>query len=103
MSKSIARLLTLSFTLCGALVLQGCSDDPEQPGETGGTNTNPTGPTGSTPGGTNTGAGGYQCDPKGMNPAMGDLLNAPLKPDVTVIKRAPKHPGNPGPKDLPAF
>lgn len=97
MSKSIARLLTLSFTLCGALVLQGCSDDPEQPGATGGTNTTPTG----TP--TNTGGGGFQCDPKGMNPVMGDLLNAPLKPDVTVIRRAPKHPGNPGPKDLPAF
>jgi len=41
------------------------------------------------------------CDPKGANPEMGALLNAPVDSDVEVIVKKPQHPGKPGPKDLP--
>ncbi len=43
----------------------------------------------------------FQCDPKGVNPEMGDLLNAELEQGVEVIVKEPVHPGNPGPIDLP--
>lgn len=43
----------------------------------------------------------YVCDPKGANPAMGDLFNAPLASDVEVITKEPQHPGDPGPNNLP--
>ena len=43
----------------------------------------------------------FQCDPKGANPEMGDLLNAELDQGVEVIVKEPVHPGNPGPTDLP--
>jgi len=43
----------------------------------------------------------YVCDPKGANPAMGDLFNAPLASDVEVITKEPQHPGDPGPSNLP--
>jgi hypothetical protein len=43
----------------------------------------------------------FVCDPKGANPAMGDLFNAPLANDVEVITKEPQHPGDPGPSNLP--
>jgi len=43
----------------------------------------------------------YECDPVGDNPAMGELLNAPLDDTVEVIQKTPQHPGDPGPDGLP--
>lgn len=43
----------------------------------------------------------YTCDPMGSNPAMGELLNAPVDSDVTVVMKTPQHPGDPGPEGLP--
>jgi hypothetical protein len=43
----------------------------------------------------------YTCDPVGANPAVGLLLNAPLDSSVEVIVKDPRHPGDPGPSNLP--
>ena len=44
---------------------------------------------------------GCTCDPVGAFPAQGTLLNAPLKTDVEVLVRPTRHPGCPGPSNLP--
>ncbi|MBA3393167.1 MAG: hypothetical protein H0T89_11005 [Deltaproteobacteria bacterium] len=46
-------------------------------------------------------AEGCICDPVGAFPQQGALLNAPLKTDVEVLVRQPRHPGCAGPKNLP--
>lgn len=43
----------------------------------------------------------FVCDPKGANPEMGDLMNAPLGNEVEVIEKEAQHPGDPGPLNLP--
>lgn len=109
--------LTLSLSL-GGICLSACSDDPGNGNTTtattgsgsahptGTANNNPTNnPTGAAtnnnPTGTATNNPAPACDPKGPNPAMGDLLNKPLDPKVMVLKKKPTHPGNPGPAGLP--
>lgn len=42
-----------------------------------------------------------ECDPEGVDPEMGALLNAPVAADVEVIQKVPQHPGAAGPLDLP--
>ncbi len=41
------------------------------------------------------------CDPVGAVPEVGALLNAPVEADVEVIIKTPRHPGPPGPENLP--
>lgn len=79
--------LLASLLLASSLSLLGCGDD----GGTGNPDAAPD------PGD----AAGYTCDPVGPNPGMGALLNAPVDSDVEVIVKAPQHPGDPGPNDLP--
>ena len=48
-----------------------------------------------------TSGGNFECDPVGANPAVGELINAPVADDVEVIVKTPQHPGGPGPDNLP--
>ncbi len=41
------------------------------------------------------------CDPVGETPEQAALFNAPVEGDVEVVSKAPKHPGEPGPDNLP--
>lgn len=43
----------------------------------------------------------FVCDPVGDQPEMNGLFNAPVGDDVEVIEKTPRHPGDPGPEDLP--
>ena len=48
------------------------------------------------------GSGGVdECDPVGAQPEQAALFNAPVEADVEVIQKAPTHPGEPGPDNLP--
>lgn len=101
--SNITRLFALCLSMSFGLALTACSDDPDgTPTNTTGTTPGASTPGATTPGGTNTDQT-PACDPKGANPAMGALLNAPLAADVQVIKKTPTHPnpGNPGPGGLP--
>ncbi len=79
------RLRALAFAGL-ALALCGCPTDDDDP---------PVG--GDTDGDTD----GAVCDPAGVDPQMGMLLNAPVAEDVEVIVKTPQHPGAAGPNDLP--
>jgi hypothetical protein len=118
-------LVFSTLALALGFPLAGCGDDDDSgPSDqaagtsskagskstSGGTSSN-TGATGgqgnaSNEGGNAPGHGGEpnvddSCDPKGADPVMGMLLNAPVDSDVEVVVKKPQHPGTPGPLDLP--
>ena len=84
------RLRDRLLMVCTALALAGCpaADDVAETSDSD----DPSG---------GTSDGEFECDPMGANPAMGELLNAPVEDDVEVIVKVPQHPGNPGPDNLP--
>jgi len=92
---NVTHTLQIAFVSFCLFTLSACGDDGSDLNDTndaGGTDSQ---------GGTTTGGIGYVCDPVGANPAMGQLLNAPLGSDVQVIIKQPQHPGHPGPTNLP--
>ena len=74
--------------LAGALCLTACDGAGD------------TGDGGATDGETDDTAGAA-CDPEGPNPAQAALFNAPVEADVEIVQKTPKHPGEPGPENLP--
>lgn len=83
MSKKLTTFGWLGLALVLASI-PSCSDDSDDEKENIGTD-----------------AAEFECDPVGANKKMGKLLNAPVDDDVEIIVKKPKHPGSPGPLDLP--